>query len=117
MTDSARTALLNASRRQGPRRILARIEAYADEHPEAEEFLLEGEEDAAQVLIAMAGTMKVMTAKLEPGTDRDTVKEICQGYRQAVAQGKATELFRSMTEDDQLEIYGLRLRMRRVLLQ
>lgn len=117
MTDSARTVSPGALKRQGPQRILEQIEAYADEHPEAEEFLLEGEEQAAQVLIAMAGTMKVIQADLEPGVDRQTVKDICQSYRQAVVKGKATELFRSMTEEDQLEIYGLRLRMRRVLLQ
>jgi len=117
MTDSATSVSPAELRRQGPQRILERIEAYAEEYPEAEEYLLEGEEDAAQVLIAMAGTMKVITADMGQGVDRDTVKEICRSYKKAVAQGKATELFRAMSEEDQLEIYGLRLRMRQILLQ
>jgi hypothetical protein len=117
MTDSATTVSPAELRRQGPRKTLERIEAYAEDHPEAEEYLLEGEQEAAEVLIAMAGTMKVIQADLAPGVDRDTVYEICKTYRQAVAKGKATELFRAMSEDDQLEIYGLRLRMRQILLQ
>ncbi len=102
--------------------ILERLEAlsiqYQEERRPESEFVyqIQGEEEAAQILLAMAATIKHTADGVRNKMDLALYLQIAADYRKAVIQGKALETFREMTDDDQLEIYGLKLSARRIML-
>lgn len=102
--------------------ILERLEAlsiqYQEECRPASEFVyqIQGEEEAAQILLAMAATIKHTADGIRNKMDLALYLQIAADYRKAVVQGKALQCFREMTEEDQLEIYGLKLSARRIML-
>ena len=89
--------------------ILERLEDYAEEHPEATEYRISSELEAEQILLAMAATIKHTSSSIRNKMDKSLYLEIANKYRVAVIGGKALETFRAMTEEDQLELYGLKL--------
>lgn len=117
MTDSAMPASPDASTTAGKTNILERIEQWAADHPEALEYLLDGEAEAAEALLALAAVLKLTTADMPDCQEKRHAKAIAASYRKAVARGKATETIRAMTDADQVTVAGLDLKMRRVLLQ
>lgn len=97
-----------AGERPEPANIIERIEQYAAEHPEATEYRITTEAEAAQILLAIAAVLKHLRRDVHNDREgRAKLKKIGQEYRLAVAQGKALEYIFSMTEEDQLEIRGL----------
>ena len=96
--------------------VLQRLEALADQWAEECKpsetwiYYLRDEEEASQILLAMAATIKHLTRDVDSTEDRKTMKKVASGYRRAVKHGKALETFRNMTEEDQLEIYGITLK-------
>jgi hypothetical protein len=123
MADIATTASEKTSNDPGTSdHILERLEAlsiqYHEECRPDSEFVyqIQGEEEAAQILLAMAATIKHTAEGVRNKMDHAQYVQIAADYRQAVVQGKALQTFREMTEDDQLEIYGLKLSARRILL-
>ena len=89
--------------------ILERIEQYAEDHPDATEYIIHDELEAEQLLLAMAATIKLTAKSVRNAMDKTLYLEIANKYRKAVIQQKALETFRAMTEDDQLELHGLKL--------
>ena len=92
---------------------LAAIEAHAAAFPDATLYEITTELEAAQILLAMAAMIKVTARDVLNVIDKSTYLEVASAYRKAVNQGKALRTFAAMTEDDQLELYGLKLVARR----
>jgi hypothetical protein len=97
--------------------VLERIEQWAEENPEATEYILTGEDEAAQVLLAIAATIKLTARGIENQRDKALYMAHARRFRQRVVKGEALECFREMTEDDQLELYGKVLVAPRIVLQ
>lgn len=124
MTDIATTASEKTSKDPGESdHILERLEALGDKFdeeciPEGDRvYHIKDEEEAAQILLAMAATIKHTAEGVRNKMDKALYVQISRDYRKAVVDGKALEMFRNMTDDDQLEIYGMRLEARRILVQ
>lgn len=92
---------------------LAAIEAHAAAFPDATFYEITSELEAAQILLSMAAMIKQTAKSIRDPADKNTYREVANRYRAAVNQGKALETFANMTEDDQLELYGLKLVARR----
>ncbi len=94
--------------------ILSRIEEYALDNPDATEYWIETEIEAEQILLAMASVIKLQIKNTPTlsSHDKAMMRNIARKYKVAVREAKAGQLFRDMTEDDQLELRGLRLRVR-----
>lgn len=101
--------------------ILERLEALADQYaeeckPKPWLYVIKDEEEAEQLLVAMAAVIKITVQDVHNALDRRTYLDVAAGYRKAVLQGKALQCFREMTEDDQLELWGLTLTAGRIVL-
>lgn len=83
-------------------------------NPDATFYEVQSELEAAQLLLAMAAMIKHTMKSVKSKLDRDQYKQVARDYRKAVNQGRALQKFRDMTEDDQLELYGLKLVARKV---
>lgn len=97
--------------------ILEQMEQYAEDNPLATEFYLENEEQAAQILLSMAASIKHLVKDVKHKEDQRHMVTIANQYRKAVIHNRALELFCNMTDEDQLEMYGLKLLVRRIVLQ
>lgn len=124
MTDIAPTASEKTSKKAGESdHILERLEALGDKFdeecvpPSDRVYVIKNEEEAAQILLAMAATIKCTAEGVRNKMDLALYLKIGRDYRKAVVDGKALETFRNMTDEDQLEIYGMRLEARRILVQ
>ena len=122
MTDSATPALPTESRSrmnlEGPAEILQTLERYAEEHPEAKEYWIETEIDAAYLLLAMAASLKHLENDVTKDKDGiKTLRHYGHTYRQVVQKGNAIQYLHDLTEADALSIYGLRIRSKGVTLQ
>lgn len=124
MADTATTASEKTSKKAGESdHILERLEALGDKFDEEciptsdRIYVIKNEEEAAQILLAMAATIKHTAEGVRNKMDLALYLQIARDYRKAVVDGKALETFRSMTDEDQLEIYGMRLEARRILVQ
>lgn len=122
MTDSATNAKVNGSRPQkslaDPARTIERLELYSEEHPDCKDYWVDTEIEAAGILLSMAASLKQM----EDAVNHDdegikTLRKYANDYRQAVAQGKALNYFRTISDDDALTIFGMRIRARRIIVQ
>lgn len=89
--------------------ILDRIQHYAIKHPSAEEFYIYTELEASQILIEMAAMIKHTAKDIKHKGDRDQYMAISRKYRGAVARSEALQCFTDMTDEDRLELFGLRL--------
>lgn len=92
---------------------LAAIEAYAEAFPDETYYEVTTELEAAQILLSMAAVIKRTAKYVINDIDRSTYRAVASRYRSAVNQGKALKTFADMTEDDQLELYGLKMVARR----
>ena len=92
--------------------IIDEIEEYSIEHPDATEYVVETELVAAQILLAMAAMIKLTARTIQSQHDRSIYVATARKYRLAVQHGNAKQLFRDMTEEDQLELHGLKLVVR-----
>ncbi len=100
--------------------ILERLEDLADQYanecrPKPWVYIINDEEEAAQILLAMAATIKHTAEAIHNQLDKSSYVRIARQYRRAVVHGHALQTFRDMTADDQLEIYGLVLTVPRIL--
>lgn len=103
---------------QDTAKILDRLEEYALENPDETDYWIETELEAEQILLAMAAVIK-QTIKITPtltSHDKQMMRDVANKYRHAVKQGQARQLFRDMTEHDQLELRGMRLRVREIVI-
>lgn len=123
MTDTVMTASEKTSKPAGASdHILERLEALGDQFDDDcipcsdRVYIIQDEEEASQILLAMAATIKHTAEGVRNVADKALYLGIARDYRQAVVSGKALETFRGMTEDDQLSIYGMRLEARRIML-
>jgi len=89
--------------------ILARMEEYSEEHPEATSYLISTELEAEELLLAIAATLKHLMRDVKHRDDQAQIKKIGQQYRLAVVQNRALDYIRGLTGDDELEIYGLKI--------
>lgn len=94
--------------------ILDKIQGYSLMNPDATFYEVQSELEAAQLLLAMAAMIKETKNAVKNKFDRATYEQVARDYRAAVQQGRALQKFRDMTEEDQLELYGLKLVARRV---
>lgn len=112
------TASETTLKAQGPTgNVLERIEQYSVDQPEATEFYIYDELEAQQILLAMAAMIHETVGDVKHEMDREQYKEIARKYRKAVIDEKAMELFREMTEEDQLVILGLKLKAPNITIQ
>lgn len=98
--------------------ILNRIEEWALENPDETDYWIESELEAEQILLTMAAVIKqsIKTTPTLTSHDKEMMRKIANEYRHAVQHGRASQLFRDMTEEDQLELVGLRLRVREIVI-
>ncbi len=123
MTDTVMTASEKTSKQAGVSdHILERLEALGDQFDEDcipssdRVYVIQDEEEACQILLAMAATIKHTADGVLNVPDKALYLGIARVYREAVVSGRALETFRKMTEEDQLSIYGMRLEARRIML-
>ncbi len=100
-----------------PENIIERIEKWIAEHPEATEYWIETETEAEQILLAMAAVIRLSAKGVGDRNAKRMMRDQANQYVQAVQNNAALELFRNMTEADQLELYEVRLRARSIALQ
>lgn len=102
------------------KKLTERIYHHSVQNPEAEFYYLEDEAEAAELLLEMAATMKVMARDVHVKEDRQHITNLASQYRHAVQHGQALATIRAMNDPDndteQLEIFGLKLAVRRILL-
>jgi len=117
MTGSATPAPPSESRPTEAQHILERLEQWREDNPEASVYVLADEQEAADLLLAMAATMKLVAKDLgHDKASRDTIQGYAKIYRKAVMQGKALEYFRTLTEEDELSLYGVKITAPRIIL-
>lgn len=97
--------------------IVDQIKAYSEENPLATSFYLETERQAKEILLSMAATLKLVSKDVKNPVELAAIVDCANKYRKAVIHDKALELFRSMTDEDRLEMFGLKLEVRRIILQ
>lgn len=120
MADIATTASEKTSKNQGESdHVLERLEALADQYadecrPKPWIYLITDAEEASQILLAMAAVIKVTSKSVRNAMDKRTYLDVAAGYRKAVVTGQALQTFRNMTDEDQLELYGLTLTVPRI---
>lgn len=110
MVDSAINASRNESIEADGLSIIERIEQFAEENPKAKQYWIDSELEAAEILVAMAASLKLLLNDENNDEEgRKTLNHYASEYRRNVAQGKALQYFRSLSDRDALEIYGLRI--------
>jgi hypothetical protein len=117
MTDSVINASLCASKNpgkrdpDGPAEIISRLEQYKDDNPECIEYWVETDIDASYLLLAMAASLKHLEIDVNNDKDRiKTLRHYAHAYRTAVQKGNAINYLNSLTDEDALSIYGMRIR-------
>ncbi len=119
MTDSAIDASQNESMNHGPAGILQKLESFAAENPTTTDYWINTEYEAAAILSAMAASLKHMrknTASIRKRSlDAETLKKYERIYRSKCNQGMALHYFRTLDPEDELEIYGLKIRAHRLI--
>ena len=116
MTDSVPDAPGSASSTPGMPPIIARLEAWAEDHPGAD-YWVDSEAEAADILVALMAILRMLMRDLEDEEDRETLRALCRRYQVAVMRRRALDLLRDQTEDDQISIMGVPIRSRRVVVQ
>lgn len=101
--------------------VLERLEALAEQYddeckPKPWIYIITDAEEASQILLAMAAVIKITSKDVRNAMDKATYLEVAADYRKAVVRGEALQTFRNMTEEDQLELYGLTLTVPRIKL-
>ena len=117
MTDSAETALSDESKNPGKETIIDQLERFAEENPGTETYWVDTEFEAAQILLAMAASLKLCETDItndEAGLKK--IREYANTYRQKCAQGKALNYLRTIDQSDELQIFGLTIKARRIVL-
>jgi len=121
MTDSATNALPDDSTTPDnttPSNILERMELYKEENPTAVEYWIETEIEAAQLLIAMAATLDVLSNDVSyDKIGAEHLKDYARTYKATVRQGKAINYLRNLADTDAIAIHGMRIMARRIVLQ
>lgn len=82
-----------------------RISAWAIEHPEATEYCLGDELEARELLVTIAGAIKLMSRDMPKGVRRDLANRYRRDMCKAAAQQRALEYIRGL--DEPLEFLGL----------
>lgn len=88
---------------------LDRILTYTEANPSATEYYIREEREAQELLIAMAAVLDKASKELTVVAERSAYLTQARIYKEAVQQGQALDLFRAMTEGDQLHIFGVAL--------
>ena len=89
--------------------ILERLELISLEKPEQNEYQITTEEEAQQILTAMAASLTMIASDMADGPDKRVTLDYAASYRLAVVRNSAIELFREIAGKDDLVIYGLKL--------
>ena len=86
--------------------IADRIASWLREHPEATEYCLNTEEEAIELLSAIAATIKAAMREAPPGQARQ-IKPIRNAMIRACAQKQAIAYIRELNREEQLEFLGV----------
>lgn len=97
--------------------ILDRMEVWAEDHPEATSYMLMSELEAEELLLAMAAALKLISRDVNNIVDKDIAQNYARTYRKVVVQGAAMDYIRTLNKSDEIEIYGLKIKAPRVVLQ
>lgn len=117
MTESATTASPGGSRKAERLNVIQRLEAYAEDHPEATTYSITSEWEAEEILGAMALSLAALANDVKDKTDRAELTKYGKQYHLAVVERRALEFIRELTDDDELVIYGLKLQVPAIVLQ
>jgi hypothetical protein len=100
-----------------PARIIERIEAWANDHPEAVDYWIDTEIEAASLLLAMAASLKHAEQDIADRISIETLRRYANTYRQHVQQGKALYYLRKLCEGDEdlITLHGLTIRASRIV--
>lgn len=94
---------------------MERLQAWSWDHPGASTFVLATEQDAEDLLMALAITFRRQAARGEGWLDREKALEYAQAYLSAVADCTALDYIRSLTKKDAIVIYTLKIETPREL--
>ena len=96
--------------------VIARIKDYRDEHPEATAYTVTEESAAGELLLMLADQLR---ASLDgrPKHERKEVIRIERLYRRARAEGRALHYLATLTDDEELVIFGLKLTVPAILVR
>lgn len=97
--------------------IIERIETWVEHNPSATDYWIETESEAGELLIAMAAVLRLNAKGIKEPGDRRLMRSIANDYIQHVQNSTALEHFRNMSDDDELKLYGVRMRARSLVLQ
>lgn len=97
--------------------ILERLERISVDEPERNEYQLTDEREAQAILTAMAASLKSLANDVKHKPDRQVLLDYASTYRLQVLRGTALQYFRTLTDDDALVIFGLRLTVPVILVQ
>ena len=121
MTDSATGASPGDSTppdSMTPSNIMERLELHKEENPTAMEYWIETELEAAELLTAMAASLQLLRKDPNPEiANSEVLADYARLYRRTVAQGKAINYLRNLTDSDAISVHGMRIRARRIVLQ
>lgn len=114
MTDSATTASeKESSEPDNPAEILVRLEQHKEAYPDCVEYWILDELTASYLLLAMAASLKALYKdETYSKIDAGTLKAYAREYRKTVKQGQALHYLATLTPENQLSVYGMRIRAR-----
>lgn len=117
MTDSATNASKGELTAPEPTNVIERLEQYSLDHPDATMYLITSEDEARQILGAMAVSLGMMANDVKDQDDRDELLKYARIYHRTVTEGSALAYIRALNEADELSIFGMRLAVPAIVLQ
>lgn len=103
-------------REKSPDHVLQLVEDHADRHP-GQDYWIQTETHAGELLLAIAAVVRSTAKGVSDKHDRKLMQNFANEYVQAVQDSRALEYIRGLTEEDELELYGCKLRAQTVVLQ
>ena len=94
-----------------------RIAAWLDENPQADEYCVNDELEAREILIVIAAHIKTMLGDIRNPVDRNKAKEWAAEMRRAVVQGRAIEWIRETNTDNPIQFLGVNLTVPAITVQ
>jgi hypothetical protein len=107
MADTVKPALKPTSSEPG--HILERLEQFAADNPMESEYRITSELEAEQLLIAIAAVVKNNAEGIDDPKAAQKLRNIAHLYKQKVQRNQALEYLRELSDEVQLEIYGLKI--------
>ena len=97
--------------------IADRMSAWAKDHPDAEEYSITTENEAAELLVAIVAAAEMQLAGQKKNATYHEQMRYLAEMQQAATQGDALDYIRTLTMEQELQFVGLRIVVPLIVLQ